>query len=103
MRETPDVAKAAGALRKAGQVFAGFAAETENGMENARAKLEKKNLDLIALNDVSRKDAGFDVDDNCITMITRTGVTELPLMSKKAAADLLVDRLFAIYREKNGK
>ena len=52
---------------------------------------------------MSRKDAGFDVDDNCITMITRAEVTELPLMSKKAAAALLVDRLFAIYREKNGK
>ncbi len=103
MRETPDVARAAGEQKKPGQVFAGFAAETQNGMENARGKLVKKNLDLIALNDVSRKDAGFDVDDNCITMITSSDVTELPLMTKKAAAEKLVARLFDIYREKNGQ
>ena len=103
LRETPDVARAAGTMKMPGQVFVGFAAETQNGMENARKKLKKKNLDMIALNDVSRKDAGFDVDDNCITMITGDDVTELPLMSKKAAAEKLVARAFEIWRKKNGQ
>ncbi len=103
LRETPDVARAAGMMKMPGQVFVGFAAETQNGMDNARKKLKKKNLDLIALNDVSRKDAGFDVDDNCITMITGDDVVELPLMSKKAAAEKLVARVFDIWRKKKGK
>ena len=103
LRETPDVARAAGMMKMPGQVYVGFAAETQNGMDNARKKLKKKNLDLIALNDVSRKDAGFDVDDNCITMITGDDVVELPLMSKKAAAEKLVARVFDIWRKKNGK
>ena len=103
LRETPDVARAAGMMKMPGQVFVGFAAETQNGMDNARKKLKKKNLDLIALNDVSRKDAGFDVDDNCITMITGDDVVELPLMSKKAAAEKLVARVFDIWRKKNGE
>ncbi len=103
LRETQDVARAAGGMKKEDQVFVGFAAETENGMVNARKKLSKKNLDMIALNDVSRKDAGFDVDDNCITMITRDEVTELPLMSKKDAARKLVGRVFGMWREKTGK
>ncbi len=103
LKETPDVARAAGENKKSGQVFVGFAAETDNGMENARKKLSKKNLDMIALNDVSRKDAGFDVDDNCITMITPEDVTELPLMSKKAAAEKLVDRAYSLYRQRNGQ
>lgn len=94
--QTRDVAKALGEQKKLGQVFVGFAAETENHLDNARRKLKSKHLDLIALNDVSREDAGFDVDTNALTLITEGGAEELPLMSKTAAADKLLDAILAL-------
>lgn len=94
--QTTDVAKAAGQGKKAGQVFVGFAAETENGLENARTKLKSKSLDLIAFNDVSRADAGFDVDTNALTLITAGSEIELPLLTKRAAAERLLDEVLAV-------
>jgi phosphopantothenoylcysteine decarboxylase/phosphopantothenate--cysteine ligase len=94
--QTMDVARVAGQRKLPGQVFVGFAAETENGLENARAKLTSKSLDLIALNNVSRQDAGFDVDTNALTLITAGDKKELPLMTKRAAADQLLDEVLAI-------
>ena len=72
----------------------GFAAETGNNIDNATKKLKKKNLDLIVLNDVTQKGAGFDVDTNIITIITKKGdVSEYPLMKKIEAADIILDRM----------
>lgn len=89
--QTPDVAAAAGLNKRAGQVFVGFAAETHDHLDNARRKLDSKRLDLIAINDVSRRDAGFDVDTNALTLISRQGTVELPMMSKLDAAHKLLD------------
>lgn len=98
LRQTPDVARAAGERKKTGQVFVGFAAETNDHLDNARRKLAAKNLDMICLNDVSRSDAGFDVDTNALTLITRDSVQELPLLSKREAADRLLDALLPLLK-----
>ncbi|HSK68546.1 MAG TPA: bifunctional phosphopantothenoylcysteine decarboxylase/phosphopantothenate--cysteine ligase CoaBC [Candidatus Limnocylindria bacterium] len=100
--QTPDVAREAGKGKKPGQTFVGFAAETENGLENARAKLAAKTLDLIALNDVSRTDAGFEADDNALTLISPLGVTEVPLMGKREAAGRLLDEILRLRAEAAG-
>ena len=73
-----------------------FAAETDDVLENARGKLERKNCDMIVANDVSRSDAGFGVDTNAVTLITRDGQRQLPLMSKRAAADGILDGVAAL-------
>ena len=67
-------------------------------LENSRAKLVKKNLDMIAANNLKIKGAGFGTDTNIITLITPDGVTELPLMSKEAAADAILDQIQSIRR-----
>ena len=69
--------------------------ETENLLENSRKKLEKKNLDMVAANNVKVAGAGFGVDTNVLTLITAAGEKELPLMSKDAAADALLDAILA--------
>ena len=80
------------AARKRHQVVVGFAAETESLMDNARAKLDKKNLDLLVANDVTQEGSGFDVDTNVVTLLDRHGTaTPLPLMSKDAVADRIYD------------
>jgi phosphopantothenoylcysteine decarboxylase/phosphopantothenate--cysteine ligase len=72
----------------------GFAAETEDLLKNAQAKLEAKDLDLIVANDVSAADAGFGSETNRVVLIGREGeAEELPLMSKAAVAEAIVDRL----------
>lgn len=79
------------AAGKGDRIFVGFAAETENLLDEARAKLEKKNLDMIVANDVSRADAGFEVDTNAVTFIPALGeALTLPLLSKDDVAERLV-------------
>ncbi len=96
LTQTPDVARAAGMKKRPGQVFVGFAAETENGQGNAQKKLQSKYLDLIALNNVSQPGAGFDVDTNVLTLISASGQTELPLLPKSEAAERLLDEIMRI-------
>jgi phosphopantothenoylcysteine decarboxylase/phosphopantothenate--cysteine ligase len=76
----------------------GFAAETENIVDNAREKLRSKNLDAIIANDVSGEDSGFDSTTNAITIITRENSEplELPLMSKREAADRILDVILSL-------
>ena len=74
----------------------GFAAETENVLDNAKEKLRSKKLDAIVANDVSRADAGFDSSTNAITIITNDRAVELPLMSKREAADRILDVIVAL-------
>jgi phosphopantothenoylcysteine decarboxylase/phosphopantothenate--cysteine ligase len=79
------------------RLIVGFAAESENLVENARAKLEEKNLTLIVANDISLPDAGFEVDTNRITLIdSEGGVQELPLMSKLEASDVILQRVIQL-------
>lgn len=94
--QTADVAREAGRSKKPGQTFVGFAAETHDGVENARRKLESKFLDLIALNDVTRPGAGFDTDTNELTLLTRDTVKELPMTSKQEAAEALLDEILRL-------
>jgi len=76
---------------RANRIVIGFAAETEHVIENARKKLAAKGADLIVANDVSAADSGFDVETNRIALVASDGVIELPLMSKREAADRILD------------
>ena len=96
MKQTPDVAAAVGRMKKLGQILVGFAAETEDVMKNAQGKLKKKNLDMIAANDVTVPGAGFDVDTNIVTVVTRNGRETLPCLPKRQVADALLDRAMAL-------
>ena len=99
-RKTPDVAKTIGKLKKAGQTFVGFAAETDSIEQNALKKLDSKNLDMIVANNILENGAGFGVDTNIITMYTHTDSKALPLMSKKDAADAILDKVKELRSEK---
>lgn len=96
LTENPDIAKTVGAAKKAGQVFAGFAAETDHVAKHAESKLKAKNLDLIVANDVTRPGAGFNTDTNIAALITADGIQELPIMSKRELADVILDRILDI-------
>ena len=93
--KTPDILAQLGkAKKKAPCILVGFAAETENLLENARGKLKEKNLDMIVANDVSRDDAGFGTDTNAVKIIYADGrVEDSPLMKKDEVADLVLDRV----------
>lgn len=97
--ENPDVAATLGKAKRSGQVFVGFAAETNDVLAHARDKLARKNLDMIVANDVTRPGAGFDVDTNIVTLITKDGQEALPMMSKAEVAQRILDRVLALRRE----
>ena len=92
LRRTKDIAKELGA-NKGGRVLVGFALETDNEEANAQGKLERKNLDFVVLNSLRDAGAGFRGDTNKITIIDREGATEHPLMSKREAAAVIVDKI----------
>ena len=95
--ENPDVAAMVGSKKRPGQVLVAFAAETQNLSENAAKKLDKKNVDFIVGNDVTRPGAGFDVDTNIITIFDRSGATELPMMKKSEVADKILDHVLKFF------
>ena len=95
--ENPDVAAMVGSKKLPGQVLVAFAAETQNLSENAAKKLDKKNVDFIVGNDVTRPGAGFDVDTNIITIFDRSGATELPMMKKTEVADKILDYVLKFF------
>ncbi len=94
--ENPDVAKALGGHKRPGQIFVGFAAETDDVLAHARQKLERKRLDLIVANDVTRPGAGFDVDTNIVTLVSHEDIRELPILSKREVADRILDRVLEL-------
>ena len=96
MIENPDVAMAVAQRRKPGQTLVGFAAETNDTLANARAKLNKKGLDMIVANDVTQPGAGFSVDTNITTLITAEGETAYPLMDKRALAEQILNGAMAL-------
>ena len=95
MVRTPDILEELGRIKADyGYTLVGFAAETESLTAHASEKLKKKNLDLIAANDVTQENAGFESDTNIIRLLYRDGRTEdLPLMTKDELADQLLDRI----------
>ena len=96
LKRTQDILKHLGEHRHEGQVICGFSMETENMLENSRAKLVKKNVDMICANNLKVAGAGFGVDTNIITLITKDNVTELPLLSKEEAACAILDAAVAL-------
>lgn len=96
LEAAPDVLRVTRDRRRAGALIIGFALETGDGRDNARAKLKDKGLDMIILNSADEPGAGFDVDTNRVTLIDAANEEDLPLMSKDDVADALLDRVGAI-------
>ena len=100
LNKTDDILKSI-SLKKGKKVVIGFAAESGRNIENARRKMRDKKLDLIVLNDISSKGAGFDVDTNIITIIDKKGdETDYPIMKKIEVANVILDRLVELKKEK---
>ena len=99
LEATPDILREL-SLKKTSQVIVGFAAETENVLENARQKLVSKNLDAIVVNDVSREGVGFDSDRNAVTIITRDEVVEIPETTKWEVAQRVLDQVIRILKSR---
>ena len=91
LRRTQDILKYLGEHRRPGQVLCGFSMETQNMLENSRSKLEKKKVDMICANNLKVAGAGFGTDTNVMTVITKAGAEELPLMSKEEVAGRILD------------
>ena len=92
LKKNPDIAAALGRIKKPGQMLVGFALETDNEMANAQSKLERKNLDMIVLNSLADKQAGFGVDTNKVTIIEKDGsVHTYEVKPKKEVAADIVD------------
>ena len=87
--------------KKNGQFLCGFSMETQNMVENSKAKLTKKNLDLIAANSLSSPGSGFAVDTNVLTLISPSAIKELPLMQKEDAADSLIDEILSLKEQRS--
>ncbi len=87
--------------RRPGQLIIGFAAETENSMENGRAKLLRKGADAIVVNDVTAGGVGIEADTNAATFLTPTTSTELPEMPKRQLADRILDEILALRRPRS--
>lgn len=92
---TKDIAAELGWMKTERQRLVGFALETDGGMESAKGKLAKKNLDFIVLNSLQDEGAGFGTDTNKVTIIDATGATPLPLKSKRAVAKDIINELCA--------
>lgn len=103
LKRTTDILKWLGENRAAGkkQFLCGFSMETEHMVENSRAKLEKKNLDMIVANNLKVPGAGFGVDTNVVTLITRSETKELPQMSKEEVADGILDEILRLQMQEN--
>ena len=94
LEPTPDILAGLGATKRPGQVLVGFAAETDNLVENAQSKLARKNLDLLVANDVSQPGVGFQHDTNAVTFLAPNQPLEsLPLCDKRAVARVLLDKV----------
>ena len=95
----PDILAELGGRKRAGQVLVGFAAESSNLVEHARAKIISKGLDLIVANDITEAGAGFDVDTNIVRLLFMDGrIEELPEMAKTEVAEVLIERILELAR-----
>jgi phosphopantothenoylcysteine decarboxylase/phosphopantothenate--cysteine ligase len=103
LESNPDILLELGKRKKAGQLLVGFAAESQNLEQEGMKKLKNKNLDLIAVNDISGENTGFEVDGNKVLLIGESGVVSLPYTSKLHTADLILDRVVSLLAETAGR
>jgi len=96
LKRTKDILKSLGEIKTDNQIIVGFSMETENLIENSRKKLESKNADMICANSLKTEGAGYQVDTNIVTMITKNDMEELPLMSKNEVADKILDKVVSL-------
>lgn len=96
LERTDDILKYLGEHKREGQFLCGFSMETQNMISNSRAKLEKKNLDMIAANNLKVEGAGFKTDTNVLTLITQNEEVSLDRMSKEDAAGVILDRILLL-------
>jgi phosphopantothenoylcysteine decarboxylase/phosphopantothenate--cysteine ligase len=96
LRKTPDILSDVSHNRHDGLLVIGFAAETNDVVDYARSKMQKKGLDLVVANDITKEGAGFNTDTNIATIISRDGETEVPLMSKRELADKILDAVLSL-------
>ena len=99
LERTQDILAALGA-DKGKTILCGFSMETEHMLENSRKKLRKKNVDLIAANNLKVEGAGFQGDTNVLTLITQDEDVSLQLMSKEDAANIILDKILSIMKER---
>ena len=95
LKRTEDILKYLGENKPDGQFICGFSMETENMLENSRAKLERKNADMIVANNLKTAGAGFGTDTNVVTLITKDSVKELDIMSKNDVANVILDNIIS--------
>jgi phosphopantothenoylcysteine decarboxylase/phosphopantothenate--cysteine ligase len=91
LEETLDILAELGRRRRSGQVLVGFAAETDSVVERAARKLRSKGVDLIVANDVGKEGVGFAYDTNAVSIVSADSVVDVPLSSKRAVADAILD------------
>ena len=101
LERTDDILKYLGEHKREGQFLCGFSMETQNMIENSRVKLEKKNLDMIAANNLKVEGAGFKTDTNILTLITKNEEVSLDMMSKEDAAGVILDKIITIQSQAN--
>ncbi|MDF3005222.1 MAG: phosphopantothenoylcysteine decarboxylase [Oscillospiraceae bacterium] len=99
LERTPDTLKYLGEHKPEGQFLCGFSMETQNMVENSRKKLQSKNLDMIAANNLKQAGAGFGGDTNLLTLITSNAEISLPMMSKDEAAHRLLDEILSLRKK----
>lgn len=102
LERNPDILAELGQRKRDGQILVGFSMETENLLDNARKKLQKKNVELMVANDVSQEGAGFGTDTNIVWLMDSSGAEKkLPLMSKRDVADAILDEVIRIEQSRS--
>ena len=96
LEKTPDILASVSGNRHKNLLVVGFAAETNDVVKYARSKMEKKDLDLVVANDITRKGAGFNTDTNIATIISRENEIDFPLMSKRDLADKILAEVITL-------
>lgn len=103
LSRTNDILKAAGANKEKNQVICGFSMETSNLIENSEKKLNSKNCDMIIANNLNDNGAGFGVDTNKVSIITKDNIQSLDVLSKKEVAFEILNRALELYKSRNGE